>query len=173
LQDRPAVPRGQYISASQQNKADDPREALRAAIQQAKKDAEKPVATISSIEQSAPARSPAEILRERKGPDTRAATEGNAPQKPASSGTVSHGHLPQNHPHKSDRIVPSHKERPAAPPANPVNHTPPEKERGESMPPHPKHNHDHPPAPRDQDNGEISNEVLRRVLHPDNKEADE
>jgi hypothetical protein len=111
------------------------------------------------------------------------ATEGNAPQKPASSSAVSHGHSLQNHPHTSDRVVLSQKERPASSPANqggpatptatPVNHTPPEKERGESVPPHPKHDHDHPPAQKDQDNGEISNEVLKRILHPGDRETDE
>ncbi|MBI2030091.1 type IV secretion system DNA-binding domain-containing protein [Candidatus Kaiserbacteria bacterium] len=187
----PAAPRGQYIPASQQNKAGDPREALRAAIQQAKKDAERPASphasqggpaapvTPSSVP-SEPARSPAEILRERKGPDTRASTEGNAPQKPASTDTTSHGHSPHGHPHKPDRIVPSQKERftsphadqngSASPVAREVKHASSEQERGESVPPHPKH--DHPPAPRDQDNGEISNEVLRRVLHPGDGETE-
>jgi len=142
---RDQSPRGRYIpSSQQQNKTDDPREALRAAIGMARKESEKP---------SAPARSPADILRERKGsephtvPKSADADAHISPYKPQPASP----HAKQDGPAATPLVQKPAEQKPTTPPPPPS----------------------HLAALNGNDNGEVSHELLRRVLHPDRKDEQE
>ena len=174
----PGAPtRGQFISTSQQQKPSDPREALRAAINLAKKESENSTASV---------RSPADVIREHKAVAAQSsiASARTVSPVPPRLTPINRTSSDQSHMHSSKpvTVVPSRMQRPVSPmdqnrpsehkPATPPPEpTAPTNKSDSAVPP--KQEHKPSPTPQDQDNGEISNEMLRRILHPSNREADE
>ncbi|MBI5003674.1 type IV secretion system DNA-binding domain-containing protein [Candidatus Kaiserbacteria bacterium] len=178
-QDHSSV-RGQFISTAQQKKEGDPREALRAAIQGAKKEIEKTSVSENPIPGPGDrSRSPLEILRERT---ISSAQPPLISEKSPHLGAVS-GDQFRPHPQRTGRIMPSQiqkqNEQTSSAPAQSASQGEfrqrgPVVSEDQNKLEYPKNESQHKQTlPKDQDSGEISNEVLRRILHPKNREGEE